>query len=98
MEFLQAFLPIVIYFLLIILIVVLIILGIKFLITVNKVEKIVDNVNDKLEAVSPIFNILGYASSQVTTVFDTVFEFIEGLLEKLFTKKNKIEMEEDEDE
>lgn len=98
MEFLQAFLPIVIYFLLIILIVVLIILGIKFLITVGKIEKIVDDVTEKIESVSPIFNVLGYASNRVTTVLDTAFEFIESLIVKLFKKKNKIEMEEDEDE
>lgn len=98
MEFLQSFLPIVIYILLIGLIIILIILGIKLLITMNKVEKIVDNVNEKVARLEPLFNILGYASDRVVGVFDKVFEVIESLIGKLFSKDKKIEMEDMEDE
>ena len=45
MEFWLTFLPLVIYILLIILLTIGIILGIKTIITMNKVEKVVDNVN-----------------------------------------------------
>ena len=48
MEFLLQFLPIVIYFLLIIILVIGIVLGIKSIITITKVEKVVDDVNDKV--------------------------------------------------
>lgn len=97
MEFLQSFLPIIIYILLIVLIIILIILGIKLLITMNKVEKIVDNVNDKLERLYPLFNILGYASDRVSFVFDKVFDFIDGIFTKLFSRNKSVEMEDDDE-
>lgn len=99
MDFLQAFLPIIIYILLIVLIVILIVLGIKIIITMNKVEKIVDNVNEKIERVSPLFNIIGYASDHVVGMFDRIFEVVEGLISKIFSKnKESVEMEDDKDE
>ena len=45
MDFWLSFLPIIIYVLLIILLIIGIILGIKSIITINKVEKVVDDVN-----------------------------------------------------
>ena len=50
MEFWLSFLPIVIYALIIIILIVGIILGVKSIRTMNKVEKVVDNVNDKVES------------------------------------------------
>lgn len=98
MLFLQSFLPIVIYILLIVLIVILIVLGIKLLIAMNKIEKIVDNVNEKMERLNPLFNILGYTSDRIVGVFDKVFEFFESLFMKLFLKNKNVEMEEEENE
>ncbi len=89
MEFWISFLPIVIYVLIIILLIVGIILGIKTIITMNKVEKIVDNVNEKFEALSPLFNLLDFATDRLSSLSDTVVEFFTGMLGKLFTKGKK---------
>ena len=94
MEFLLQVLPIIIYFLLIIIIVVGIILGIKLIITIDKVVKVVDDINDKVEKVSPLFDTLGMISDKVSGVIGTVFSSIENLIVKLFLKnKNKEDME-----
>lgn len=99
MEFLQQFLPIIIYFLLIIIIVVFIVLGIKLIITTDKVLKLVDDFNGKVEQVTPLFNVLSTVSNKFGSVLDTVVKTIENLVIKLFFKnKNKEDMESDEDE
>lgn len=99
MEFLQQFLPIIIYFLLIIIIVVFIVLGIKLIITTDKILKLVDDINGKVEQVTPLFNVLGTVSNKFGNVLDTVVKTIENLVIKLFFKnKNKEDMESDEDE
>ena len=64
----------------------------------NKVEKIVDNVNEKVERITPLFNIMVYASDRVVGVVDKAFEFIDGIIAKLFNKNKKIEMEDIENE
>lgn len=99
MEFLSQFLPIIIYFLLIIAIVVGIVLGIKIIITIDKVEKVVDEVATKVEKVSPLFDTLGIVSNKMSEVVGTVYQTIENLFLKLFLRnKNKEEMESEEDE
>ena len=58
MDFWLSFLPVIIYILLIILLIVGIILGIKSIITVNKVEKVVDDVSEKVESLNGLFQIV----------------------------------------
>lgn len=94
MEFLLQILPIIIYIFLIILIIVGIVLGIKLIITIDKVVKIIDDVNEKIESVSPIFNVLGMASTKVGGVIEKVINGVENLIFKLFSRnKNEDEME-----
>ena len=49
MEFLNQVLPIIIYLLLIVLLVVAIILGIKFILTMNKVDDVIDDLTMKVK-------------------------------------------------
>ena len=97
MEFLSHFLPIIIYFLLIIIIIIGIVLGIKLIITIDKVFTIVDNLNDKVEKVTPIFNALGVISDKFNGVVTTVVNAVERLIAKVFVK-NKKETENEENE
>ena len=99
MEFLANFLPIIIYFLLIIVIIVGIVLGIKLIITIDKVLQVVDNLNEQVEKVSPLFNTLGIISDKFNGAVTGVVNAVESLVLKLFKKKvNNEEMESEEDE
>lgn len=100
MEFLANVLPIIIYFLLIIVIVVGIVLGIKLIITIDRILQVVDNVSEQVEKVSPLFDALGVISDKFNGIISSVVKGIEGVIVKLFKKKNNIEedMESEEDE
>ena len=91
MEFMLKFLPIVIYFLLIIAIIVGIILGIKLIITVDKVNRIADDIENKMKKVEPIFSIMEFASDRVSDVVSTVVGFFEKLFSKIFLRNKEVE-------
>lgn len=95
MEFWLTFLPLVIYILLIALLVVGIVLGIKTIITMNKVEKVVDNVNEKVESLNSIFSIIDFTTDKIASFTDKVVEVAGNIFGKLlFRKKGKKESEE----
>ena len=99
MEVLSQILPIIIYLLLIIVIIIGIVLGIKLIITIDKVLNLVDDVNDKVEKVTPIFDTLGLVSNKFSDVVTSVVSTVENMIYKLFLKnKNKEEMESEENE
>ena len=90
MSFLLEFLPIIIYVLLIIVLLIGIVLAIKCLITLDKVEKVVDNVNDKVRALDRLFHIIDTTTDRVVLITDKVIEGLTSLVANLFiTKKNK---------
>ena len=93
-EFLQVFLPIIIYILLIIILVIGIILGIKSIKTINKVEKVVDDVNDKVQSLNGFFNIIDFTTDKLVSVTDRVVDGVSNIIGRLFfKKKNKKEEE-----
>ncbi len=95
MDFWLHFLPIVIYLLLIALLTIGIILGIKTIITMNKLEKVVDNVNEKVESLNSIFSIIDFTTDKIASFTDKVVEVAGNLFIKvLFRKKRKGESEE----
>jgi len=97
MEVLSQSLPIVIYFLLIILLVVVIIFGIKLIITMSKLETLVDDVAKKVSALDKIFDIVNVVTNRFTLITDTLINFATSLFTKLFSsKKSKNEEEENE--
>ena len=84
-EFLDEFLPIVIYILLVVLLILLIMISYKVIKTMDKVKIIVDNVDDKVQSLNGIF-----------ATIDRFIDFIVGIFTKLFShKKSKKEEEED---
>lgn len=93
MEFLLKFLPIIIYILLIIILVIGIILGIKSIITINKVEKVVDDVNDKVQSLNGVFSVIDFTTDKLALVADKLVEGICGIFSKLFIGKKKGEKE-----
>lgn len=98
MEFLQEFLPIIIYVLLIIILIVGIVIGIKFIKTLSKLEKVVDDVNDKVQSLNGFFHIIDFATDKIVALSDKVVDGLATIISKLFfgKKKNKKEKEDEE--
>ena len=87
MEFWLSFLPIVIYLLLIALLTIGIILGIKTIITMNKLEKV--------ESLNSIFSIIDFTTDKIASFTDKVVEVTGNLFSKiLFRKKGKDKVDE----
>lgn len=91
MEFLASFLPIIIYILLIVLLVVGIILGIRLIITIDKVNIIMDSVNDKLTALDGVFNIVKTVNNKFNLITDKISDVVMSLFSKLPIFKNRKE-------
>ena len=89
MSFLAEFLPIVIYVLLIIVLLIGIILAIKFLITLEKIDRVVDNVNDKVRALDGLFHIIDTTTDRIVLVTDKVVEGLTSVVSGLFASKKK---------
>lgn len=94
-SFLQTFLPIIIYFLLIILLIIGIILGIRSIQTLNKVDRVVDDVNDKVQSLNGFFHLIDFTTDKIVSVTDKVVEGISGLIGTVFKRRHKNEDEEE---
>jgi uncharacterized protein YoxC len=98
MSFWLDFLPIIIYILLIIILVIGIILGVKTIITLNKVERVVDSVNDKVETLNGLFHIVDYTTDKIALATDKVVDGITGFVSKMLFSKKKNKKEESDNE
>lgn len=82
-------LPVVLYILGSILLVALIVLTIKLIITMNKIEKIVDNITDKVKVFDELFNLIGLITGKFTAITDKVIDSVALLIEKVFKRKEE---------
>lgn len=99
MDFWLSFLPIIIYILLIIILIIGIILGIKSIITIKKVEKVVDDVNEKVESLNGLFHIVDFTTDKIVMLTDKLVDGLSGFASKLFfRKKTKSNAKEEENE
>ena len=67
-----------------------IVLAIKCLIALDKVEKVVDNVNDKIKALDGLFHIIDTTTDKIVVITDKVVEGITSMVSNVFTTKKKI--------
>lgn len=88
---------VILYFLGSILLIVLIILAIKAIKTINKVNKVVDDIDNKSKKLNGVFDIVDTTADAISIFSDKIVDFIVNGLKGLFSKKKKIE-EEDENE
>ena len=95
MEFWLSFLPIVIYILLIILLVVGIILGVNAITTIKKVEKVVDDVNNKVESLNGLFQIIDFTTDKLVGITDKVVDGLSTLFSKVFFHNKRKKIKED---
>lgn len=82
-------LPVVLYLLGSVLLVTLIILTIKLIITMNKIEKVVDNITVKVHTLDELFNVIGLVTGKITTITDRVVDSVALLIEKVFKGKGE---------
>lgn len=92
---LEAFFTTMLYILGSTLLIVLIILGIKLIITMNKIENVVDDINVKVDKLNGLFNIIDYTTDKLAIVSDKMVEGVSYFLKKMFFKKNKKKEEKD---
>ena len=93
MGFLNEFLPIIVNILLIVLITILIVVAIKVSKTMDKVDKLVDDVDGKMKSLDPVFDLVEGVTSKTTLISDRLLTFVLGIVNKLF--KNKKDDKED---
>ena len=76
-------LPVILYILGAILLVALIVLTIKLTITIHKIDKVVDNITEKVTALDGVFSVVNAVSNKFTFITDKVVNIIYSLIEKI---------------
>ena len=83
----MEFLPGIVYILLIVLLIVLIVLGIKLIIIVDKTDKLVTDIQDKVSSFNTVFSIISLTSNKLTNGITTIVDGIINLFNKWFNKR-----------
>ncbi len=94
MEFLNVFLPIVLYLVAIALIIVFIIVGIKLINLLDKVDRVVDNVEDKINSFNGALAVMTKTADGIASIGDSVINSVSLGVSKLvniFHRKKKKE-------
>ena len=90
-EFLRDYLGVIenkrLYVLGSILLVVLIILGIKLIITMNKIEIVVDDINKKVKSLDGLFSIIDMTTDKLAMLSDKVVDTVTLFVKKVFRRK-----------
>lgn len=96
MQELLEFFPIILYLLGSVLLVILIILSAKLIETVNKTNAILDDAYNKTKSLSSLFNAIDAVTDTLNMLSDSVVGSITNVIGKIFNKKNKKEIYENE--
>ena len=84
-------LSLVLYFLGSILLVVLIILGVKLIITMNKIENVVDDISTKLKSLNGLFSIIDTTTDKIALISDRVVDVVSSIIRRIFKRKEDSE-------
>ena len=84
------FLPILLYILGSILLVVLIILGIKLIITMNKIEIVVDDITKKVKSLDGLFSIIDMTTDKLAMLSDKVVDGVSLFINNVFRRKEDV--------
>lgn len=95
---LNEVLPIILYILGSILLGILIVLGIKLINVMNKMEKVVDDINTKVSSLNGVFSIIDATTDRLALLSDRMVDGISLIIRKLFAKKNKKSKEKETDD
>ena len=84
-------LSLVLYFLGSILLVVLIILGVKLIITMNKIENVVDDISTKVKSLNGLFSIIDTTTDKIALISDRVVDVVSSIIRRIFKRKEDSE-------
>lgn len=76
-----------------ILVVALIVLVVKLIFTVDRVNKLLDDVEGKLSKTDNLFSFVDLVGNNLTVLSDKIVEVLTNLIKKLFDKNGKGEIE-----
>ena len=82
-------LTVVLYVLGSILLVVLIILGIKLIITMNKIEVVVDDINKKVKTLDGFFSMIDFTTDKLALLSDRFVDAATSVIRRLFKRKEE---------
>ena len=86
---LNTFLPILLYILGIILMVRLIILGIKAIQMMDKMDRIMDNIEDKVNSLNGMFAVINKTTDSIDLISSKVVGVVTNTIGRLFRRKKK---------
>ena len=75
------------YFLGSILLVVLIILGVKLIITMNKIENVVDDISTKVKSLNGLFSIIDTTTDKLALLSDRLVDVVSSIIRRIFKRK-----------
>ena len=96
-EFLQMFLPIIIYLLLIAVLIIAIIIGIKCVTLLNNVNHLTESISDKVDSLNGLFRAIDFATDKVSEITTKIVDTIVSGVSKVVHRKSKKKKEEEED-
>lgn len=80
-------LPMIIYILLIVLLVILIILGIKLIFVVDKTDKLLNDVQTKVDSFNGVFKLIDMTSEKINIGVSVIVDSIANLISRMFKKR-----------
>ncbi len=96
-EFLEMFLPIIIYLLLIAVLIIAIIIGIKCVTLINNINHLTESISQKVDSLNGIFKAIDFATDKVNEITSKVVDAVVSGVSSLVHRKSKKKKEEEED-
>lgn len=84
-------LPIIIYMLLIVLLIILIVLGIKIILVVDKTDKLLVDIQDKVSSFNGVFRLIDLTGEKLSIGITSIIEGLINLINKIFKRKKEDE-------
>lgn len=89
METLSTVMPIILCALTSILVIILIILGIRLLMTLDRIDAVINDVEKKVKTLNGFFGIIDTVTDKVAFLSDKVVDVVSGLFTKILSGKKK---------
>lgn len=95
MDFLNVVLPVLLYIFGIILLIVLIILGIRSIQILEKIDRLVDDMENKVRSLDSLFTIIDRTTDGFALITDRFVSVVTSAISRVFKKEKKEEIEDE---